>query len=77
MAVHVASWLAEQSVGTPCRNSTCTLLITVSLFFAQGLKDVHNMLVEVARSLVAGGETGVFTPMHLLLFHKPAEAGKK
>lgn len=38
----------------------------------KGLKEVHNMLVNVATSLVAGGETGVFTPMHLLLFRKPA-----
>ncbi|KAG2484242.1 hypothetical protein HYH03_016976 [Edaphochlamys debaryana] len=37
----------------------------------KGLKDVHHMLVEVAKSLIAGGETGVFTPMHLLLFRKP------
>ena len=29
------------------------------------------MLVEVAKSLIQGGETGVFTPMHLLLFRKP------
>lgn len=31
---------------------------------------VHNMLVEVARSLVAGGKTGVFSPMHMLVFRK-------
>jgi 24-methylenesterol C-methyltransferase len=36
----------------------------------KGLKQVHNMLVEVARSLVAGGRTGVFTPMHMLVFRK-------
>lgn len=28
------------------------------------------MLVEVARSLVAGGQTGVFSPMHMLVFRK-------
>ncbi|EFJ51011.1 hypothetical protein VOLCADRAFT_103647 [Volvox carteri f. nagariensis] len=37
----------------------------------KGLKEVHHMLVEVAKSLIKGGETGVFTPMHLLLFQKP------
>jgi hypothetical protein len=42
---------------------------------AQGLKDVHMMLVRVAKSVIAGGETGVFSPMHLLLFRKPD--GKK
>lgn len=37
----------------------------------KGLKDVHNMLRNVARSLVAGGRTGVFSPMHMLVFKKP------
>ncbi|PNH06504.1 24-methylenesterol C-methyltransferase 2 [Tetrabaena socialis] len=43
----------------------------------KGLKDVHHMLVEVAKSLIQGGETGVFTPMHLLLFRKPVAGEKK
>jgi 24-methylenesterol C-methyltransferase len=37
----------------------------------KGLKQVHNMLVNVATSLVAGGQTGVFSPMHMLVFQKP------
>lgn len=37
----------------------------------KGLKEVHNMLRNVARSLVAGGQTGVFSPMHMLVFQKP------
>lgn len=37
------------------------------------LLQVHDMLVRVANSLVDGGETGVFSPMHLLLFRKPLE----
>ena len=36
-----------------------------------GLHDVHEMLVDVSLSLCQGGETGVFSPMHLLLFRKP------
>jgi 24-methylenesterol C-methyltransferase len=36
----------------------------------QGLKHVHDMLTNVAVSLVEGGETGVFSPMHLLVFRK-------
>lgn len=32
---------------------------------------VHKMLIDVADSLVEGGETGVFSPMHLLVFRKP------
>ena len=43
----------------------------------KGLKEVHHMLVDVARSLVEGGETGVFTPMHMLVFKKPGGKGKK
>ena len=39
----------------------------------RGLKDVHDMLVHVSKSLVDGGETGVFSPMHCLLFRKPAK----
>lgn len=35
---------------------------------------VHHMLVMVARSLIAGGESGVFSPMHMMVFRKP---GKK
>jgi hypothetical protein len=31
------------------------------------------MLVRVARSLTRGGETGTFTPMHMLVFKKPAK----
>lgn len=42
----------------------------------QGLKEVHHMLVEVAKSLIKGGETGVFTPMHLLLFRKPESSAQ-
>ena len=38
----------------------------------RGMKEVHDMLMYVAKSLVAGGETGVFTPMHMLVFRKPA-----
>lgn len=37
----------------------------------KGMKEVHLMLVSVAKSLIKGGETGVFTPMHMLVFKKP------
>ena len=29
------------------------------------------MLVDVADSLVAGGKSGIFTPMHMVVFRKP------
>eukprot|EP00798_Chlamydomonas_sp_ICE-L_P031104 gene31104-6235_t len=50
------------------------IVSTLDFFFLapKGLKDVHHMLVEVARSLIVGGETGIFTPMHMLTFQKPA-----
>lgn len=41
-----------------------------------GVKDVHDMLIKVATSLCAGGESGIFTPMHLLVFYKPEANGK-
>ena len=37
-----------------------------------GLKPVHDMLCAVATSLVAGGEAGIFSPAHMLVFRKPA-----
>jgi 24-methylenesterol C-methyltransferase len=45
----------------------------------KGVKEVHDMLINVATSLEAGGETGIFSPMHLLLFQKPLQPtnGKK
>ncbi|GAX76949.1 hypothetical protein CEUSTIGMA_g4396.t1 [Chlamydomonas eustigma] len=39
-----------------------------------GMKAVHDMLVYVAKSLVRGGETGIFSPMHMLVFRKPSNA---
>jgi 24-methylenesterol C-methyltransferase len=42
----------------------------------RGMKEVHDMLVFVSKSLVEGGQTGVFTPMHMLVFKK-ANASKK
>lgn len=35
------------------------------------LRDVHTMLVNVAKSLVQGGESGVFTPMYMMCYVKP------
>ncbi len=38
----------------------------------RGMTEVHHMLVTVAQSLIAGGQTGIFTPMHMLVFKKPS-----
>jgi 24-methylenesterol C-methyltransferase len=35
---------------------------------------VHEMLYETAQHLTRGGETGIFTPMHMVLLRKPAAA---
>ena len=32
---------------------------------------VHKMLVDTAFALIDGGEKGIFTPMHMLVFQKP------
>lgn len=40
----------------------------------EGSTDAHAMLLHAIDGLVAGGQTGTFTPMHLLLFKKPAAA---
>ena len=32
---------------------------------------VQKMLVDTALALIDGGEMGIFTPMHLLVFQKP------
>lgn len=37
----------------------------------KGLVDVHNMLTSVAVSLSEGGDTGIFSPAHMLLLKKP------
>ena len=39
----------------------------------KGTSDVHRMLVDVTYDLSAGGETGIFTPMHLVVCRKPAK----
>lgn len=37
----------------------------------QGVVDVHKMLCETAVHLARGGETGIFTPMYMILCRKP------
>lgn len=35
---------------------------------------VHKMLFDTGAALIEGGQAGIFTPMHLLVFEKPADA---
>lgn len=39
----------------------------------KGLSEVHKMLFDTGIALMEGGQAGIFTPMHLLVFEKPAE----
>ncbi|GMP25698.1 hypothetical protein CsSME_00002436 [Camellia sinensis var. sinensis] len=49
------------------------ILITVLAFLGiapKGVVDVHEMLFKTADYRVRGGETGIFTPMHMILCRK-------
>lgn len=39
----------------------------------RGLSDVHKMLFDTGVSVMEGGIEGIFTPMHMLIFQKPAD----
>ncbi|GFY94545.1 sterol methyltransferase 2 [Actinidia rufa] len=50
------------------------ILIMVLAFLGiapKGVVDVHEMLFKTADYLVRGGDTGIFTPMHMILCRKP------
>ncbi|PRQ35945.1 putative methyltransferase [Rosa chinensis] len=50
------------------------ILVTVLSFLGiapKGTVDVHEMLFVTADYLTRGGETGIFTPMHMILCRKP------
>ncbi|CAD7695318.1 unnamed protein product [Ostreobium quekettii] len=40
----------------------------------KGVRDVHEMLCSTAVSLVEGGRTGYFSPMHMIVLKKPENA---
>lgn len=39
----------------------------------KGMSEIHRMLMDTAFALIDGGEAGIFTPMHMLVFEKPAQ----
>lgn len=47
-----------------------SILATVGIA-PKGTVDVHEMLFKTADYLTRGGETGIFTPMHMILCRKP------
>ncbi|GJP48145.1 hypothetical protein CLOM_g7422 [Closterium sp. NIES-68] len=54
------------------RNHVLVKIVSMLNIAPKGLVDVHNMLTTVAVHLTRGGETGIFTPAHLLVVRKPA-----
>ena len=54
-------------------NHVMVTAVTAAGIAPKGLTDVHEMLTTVAVHLTKGGETGIFSPAHLLLLRKPAE----
>ncbi|KAG6410929.1 hypothetical protein SASPL_129002 [Salvia splendens] len=50
------------------------ILVTILAFIGiapKGVVDVHEMLFVTADYLTRGGESGIFTPMHMILCRKP------
>ena len=39
----------------------------------QGVMDVHEMLFKIAYYLTSGVETGIFTPVHLMICQNPLQ----
>ncbi|XP_051194781.1 24-methylenesterol C-methyltransferase 2 [Lolium perenne] len=53
------------------RNSLVIRALTLLRVAPKGVSEVHEMLYETAHHLTRGGETGIFTPMHMVLLRKP------
>ncbi|KAG1677547.1 hypothetical protein FOA52_014445 [Chlamydomonas sp. UWO 241] len=66
-------WLTLQTIWI---NKTIVNSLHFLGLLPRGMKEVHDMLVFVAKSLCDGGKNGTFSPMHMLVLQKPA-AGKK
>ncbi|RWR90676.1 24-methylenesterol C-methyltransferase 2 [Cinnamomum micranthum f. kanehirae] len=53
------------------RNHVVVSFLTLLGVAPKGVVDVHEMLFKTAGHLTRGGETGIFTPMHMILCRKP------
>jgi 24-methylenesterol C-methyltransferase len=53
------------------RNHILVTVLAALRIAPQGTVDVHEMLFKTADYLTRGGETGIFSPMHMLLCRKP------
>lgn len=55
------------------RNHIVIAILSFLGIAPQGVVDVHEMLFKTADYLTRGGETGIFTPMHLMICRKPLQ----
>ncbi|EEF52787.1 24-methylenesterol C-methyltransferase 2 [Ricinus communis] len=53
------------------RNHILVTMLSAIGIAPKGTVDVHEMLFKTADYLTRGGETGIFTPMHMILCRKP------
>ncbi|XP_072956684.1 24-methylenesterol C-methyltransferase 2 [Typha angustifolia] len=56
------------------RNHLVVTVLTLLRLAPKGVVEVHEMLYETAQHLTKGGETGIFTPMHMILCRKPVSS---
>ncbi|ERM96246.1 hypothetical protein AMTRI_Chr09g14910 [Amborella trichopoda] len=56
------------------RNHVVVWVLTMVRIAPKGVDDVHEMLFHTAHHLTRGGQTGIFTPMHMILLRKPNNA---
>ncbi|KAJ0677184.1 putative 24-methylenesterol C-methyltransferase [Helianthus annuus] len=53
------------------RNHVVVTMLEAIGVAPKGTVDVHEMLFKTADYLTRGGESGIFTPMHMILYRKP------
>ncbi|PKA61629.1 24-methylenesterol C-methyltransferase 2 [Apostasia shenzhenica] len=58
------------------RNHILVTITTILRIAPKGVVEVHEMLYETAGHLTRGGETGIFTPMYMIVCKKPIDGEK-
>jgi 24-methylenesterol C-methyltransferase len=53
------------------RNHIVVTVLSAVGIAPKGTVDVHEMLFKTADYLTKGGDSGIFTPMHMILCRKP------
>ncbi|KAH0920227.1 hypothetical protein HID58_027887 [Brassica napus] len=59
------------------RNHVVVVVLSAVGIAPKGTVDVHEMLFKTADYLSRGGETGIFSPMHMILCRKPEKASSE